>query len=160
MGRPATGHHSCMGTPPAERAPNRVTVTTSLELRLVLSGDLAAPVPCRLAYAATAPFEVAAEFATADGPVTWVFARDLVRDGLTRAVGEGDVVVWPSRGPEGDVVCLALSSPSGRALLEADGAAVAAFVARTDALVPPGSESSLLDLDDVVGRLLSQDDPA
>lgn len=135
--------------------PTPATVTSDLELRLVMGGDRTALVPCRLSYAAERPYEFQAAFSTVDGLVTWVFARDLVRSGLERPVGDGDVVVWPSRGPSSDLVCLALSSPSGRALLEADRAALADFLARTDAVVPPGRESERLDLDDLIGRLLA-----
>lgn len=137
--------------------PTPATVTSELELRLVMGGDRTALVPCRLSYAAESPYELQAEFRTVDGLVTWVFARDLVRSGLDRPVGDGDVVVWPSRGTSTEVICLALSSPSGRALLEADRAAVAEFVQRTDAVVAPGSESDRLDLDGLIEQLLADD---
>ena len=147
------GHNGAVEESPVT-APIPQTVTSDLELRLVMSGDRAAVVPCRLTYRPEAPYELSADFRTVDGVVTWVFARDLVRAGLSGPVGEGDVVAWPSRGPSGDVVCLALSSPSGRALLEADRVAMTAFLDRTEALVPPGSEAGRLDLDTLIARLL------
>lgn len=132
-----------------------LTVTTRLDLRLLLADDRALVVPCHLAYDSGAPYELTATFETGDDAVTWVFARDLVRDGMTGPSGLGDVVVWPSRGAGGEVVCLALSSPSGRALLEADRAALADFLRRTDEAVPPGSEPDHLDVDGLLSALLA-----
>lgn len=153
MPAPTNGHNGAVEETPVT-APMPETVTSDLELRLVMSGDRAAVVPCRLTYRPEAPYELSADFRTVEGVVTWVFARDLVRTGLSGPVGEGDVVAWPSRGPSGDVVCLALSSPSGRALLEADRADLTAFLDRTEAIVPSGREGERLDLDRLIERLL------
>ncbi|MEZ5116968.1 MAG: SsgA family sporulation/cell division regulator [Candidatus Nanopelagicales bacterium] len=135
-------------------APSPGPVTSDLVLRLLLPEDRVMQVPCRVGYDPAAPYEVSATFATTEGDVAWVLARDLLRAGLDAPVGEGDVVVWPSRGPDGPQVCLTLSSPSGRALLEAERGEVEEFLRRTDEAVPPGSESEFLDLDAVVSRLL------
>jgi hypothetical protein len=53
------------------------------------------------------------------------------------------------------VLFLHLRAPSGEALFELSRAAVAAFLRQTEALVPTGSESSLLDLDDELHVLLT-----
>lgn len=129
-------------------------VRADLELRLVLGGDRSAIVPVRLGYRPSDPWAVTAVFRTADGDVTWVFGRDLLEDGLAGPSGEGDVAVWPVTTPRGRVLYLSLASPNGSALLEADPDAVREFLDRTFVLVPAGTESSLLDLDAELERLV------
>ena len=54
---------------------------------------------------------------------------------------------------------LHLRAPSGEALFELSRAAVAAFLRQTEALVPSGTESALLDLDDELHVLLTNGGP-
>jgi hypothetical protein len=138
--------------------PTPTTVTTALDLRLVLGGDRAVVVPATFDYAPGEPYAVTATFSTAEGDVTWVFARDLLDAGLTEPSGDGDVSVWPSRSQGSDVVCVALSSPSGQALLEADRSALQRFLARSYEIVPAGTETDLLDMDAALDALLSAED--
>jgi hypothetical protein len=134
---------------------HKVDVDVEVTLRLVVPDAGPVPLPVSLRYVAAGPVR---------GPrplpgrrrrdlVEWVFARDLLVDGLERATGLGDVHVWPSRGTEGDIVVLALSSPDGRAVLHADADDLRLFVGRTLEVVPTGAEQLHLDLDDVVARL-------
>ncbi len=134
-------------------------VRADLDLRLVLGGDRSVTVPATLSYAATEPFAVSAVFRTGDGDVAWVFGRDLLEDGMTASVGDGDVAVWPSATHGARVVCLSLASPTGSALLEADHDAVQAFLDDSYRLVPMGSESAMLDLDSELAQLLG-DEPS
>jgi hypothetical protein len=53
------------------------------------------------------------------------------------------------------VICLALSSPDGDALLETPSTAVAAWLERTLRAVPPGSEHEQLSMDDGLSALLA-----
>lgn len=50
---------------------------------------------------------------------------------------------------------MALSSPDGDALLEASAAVVSAWLERTLRVVPPGSESEQLGMDDGLAELLT-----
>jgi len=134
-----------------------LSVSADLDLALVLGGDRVVLVPTTLHYSSENPYAVTARFRTGDGDVHWVFGRDLLAEGLTGPAGEGDVTVWPSRGSDGDVVCIALESPSGGALLEADPVHVRGFVDDTYRLVPLGSESGMLDLDAEIAALLGDD---
>ncbi len=68
--------------------------------------------------------------------VQWTFARQLLTDGVSAPAGEGDVQVWPSSTAGSSVVCLSLSSPSGRALFEVPLGELAEFLGRTYAAVP------------------------
>ncbi|KGH44557.1 sporulation protein SsgA [Modestobacter caceresii] len=88
-----------------------------------------------------------------DGGVEWLLSRDLLRAGLIGPVGEGDVRLWPARNGL-DVLFLQLRAPSGEALFEVSGVAVGQFLRETDALVPVGTESELLRVDDELTALL------
>jgi hypothetical protein len=53
------------------------------------------------------------------------------------------------------VLYLHLRAPSGEALFELSRATVAAFLQRTEELVPSGQETAALDVDDALAALLS-----
>ncbi|GAB7189853.1 SsgA family sporulation/cell division regulator [Kineococcus sp. NUM-3379] len=138
--------------------PHRKTeVDVDVSLRLRTAGGTAVPVPASLHYGADDPYAIHALFHGGDADVEWVFARDLLREGLLRPAGAGDVQVQPCQDSADGFprVLLRLSSPDGNAELEADEADVRRFLRRADALVPPGSETRHLDLDDLVSRLVS-----
>jgi|GEM_PF-198779 len=131
-------------------------VERELEVRLVLSPEFGTSVPARLSYFADDPYAVHLAFHTdSDAPVVWVFARELIVEGMFRACGQGDVRVWPARAGGRPLVCLALSSPAGEALLEIPGAPVAEWIEQALRLVPSGAESRRLRLDDGLERLLA-----
>lgn len=135
-------------------------VSSQMNLRLVLTAERSVSVLAILDYAAHEPYSVRATFRTSDGDVNWVFARDLLAEGLRKPAGDGDIAVWPSKSDDIDVLCLSLSSPSGQALMEAPRAEVEDFLTRTYTVVPAGSESSLLDMDLLIERLLEDGGPA
>ena len=131
-------------------------LTRALRLHLVVAGEETLPVDASLSYLATDPYAVTAVFhADDEASVAWTFGRDLLAQGLAEPSGEGDVGIWPSTSRGAAVICLALSSPSGRALLEASRDDVRAFLAATYDLVPQGTESEHLDLEDALVRLLA-----
>ena len=134
---------------------HKVDVDVEVTLRLVVPDSGPVSLPVSLRYVASDPYAVRALFRGGDGEtsVEWVFARDLLVEGLERATGLGDVHVWPSRGEEGELVVIALSSPDGRAVLHADADDLRLFVGRTLSVVPTGQEALHLDLEDVVSRL-------
>ena len=132
---------------------HKVDVDVEVTLRLVVADAGPVPLQVSLRYSAQDPYAVRAVFRGGDAAVEWVFARDLLVTGLREASGLGDVHVWPSRGPEGDIVVISLSSPDGRAVLHADADDMRRFVARTVRVVAPGTEEMHLDLDDVIARL-------
>ncbi|NAZ83547.1 SsgA family sporulation/cell division regulator [Kineococcus sp. R8] len=138
--------------------PHRKTeVDVDVSLRLRTTSGPGLPVPASLHYGADDPYAIHAVFRGGDTDVEWVFARDLLREGLVAPAGEGDVHVRPCpQTADGRArVLLRLSSPDGNAELEADEADVRRFLRRADALVPPGRETRHLDLDDLVHRLVS-----
>ncbi|MFB9377872.1 SsgA family sporulation/cell division regulator [Kineococcus gynurae] len=141
--------------------PHRKTeVDVDVSLRLRTTSGPGLPVPASLHYGADDPYAIHAVFRGGDTDVEWVFARDLLREGLEAPAGDGDVQVQPCMNSAlaGDGrarILLRLSSPDGNAELEADEADVRRFLRRADALVPPGRETRHLDLDDLVARLVS-----
>ncbi|MEU7238401.1 SsgA family sporulation/cell division regulator [Streptomyces chrestomyceticus] len=131
-------------------------VERELELGLVLSPDRSIPVPARLTYRSDDPYAVHVTFHIgSDAPVNWTFARELLVEGVFRPCGHGDVRVWPTKVDGRSLVCMALSSPDGEALLEAPAAAVSAWLERTLRVVPPGSEQDHLGLDKGLSALLT-----
>lgn len=133
------------------------SVTTELELQLVVPGGPPLPVLAGLRYDATDPWAVRVAFHTGgdgNGVVEWLFARQLLTDGTGRSVGEGDVRVWPSVHGGDQVINLAMASPSGAALFEIDQHALAQFLQQTYLAVPTGSEGALVDLDAELALLL------
>lgn len=131
------------------------TVTSEIELRLVVPGGPSLPVVAGLGYAADDPWAVRVAFHTGgegDGLVEWMFARQLLTDGIAGAVGEGDVRVWPAQ--HSRVVNLAMASPSGSALFEIDRDVLVEFLQQTYLAVPTGSEEDAVDLDAELALLL------
>jgi hypothetical protein len=134
------------------------TVTTELELHLVVPGGPSLPVLAGLRYAADDPWAVNVAFHTGgegDGTVEWMFARQLLTDGITTTVGEGDVRVWPSTKGADRIVNLAMASPSGSALFEIDRDGLVEFLQQTYLAVPTGAEDEVVDLDAELAVLLS-----
>ena len=135
--------------------PIPVVITAQITLNLVIGSEFGMPVSASFHYSVHEPLSVRAAFNTGDGAVTWVFARDLLRDGLDHPVGDGDVTCWPATDAGERVLCISLRSPSGQALLEAPYEQVRDFLHRTFDVVPTGAESDFLDLDGLIHDLLS-----
>ncbi len=136
------------------------SVSTELELRLVVPGGPSLPVVAGLTYSANDPWAVRVTFQTggdAEGTVEWMFARQLLTDGIRESVGEGDVRLWPSVSDGARVVNLAMTSPSGSALFEIDRNALVEFLQKTYLAVPTGSEEDVVDLDAELALLLGSE---
>jgi hypothetical protein len=134
------------------------SVSSELPLRLVVPGAASLPVRADMLYDPEDPYAVQVSFHTGNGAtgdvVQWTFARQLLSDGLALPAGEGDVQVWPSSSSGASVVCLSLSSPSGRALFEVPLSELAEFLGRTYEAVPTGAESAHVDVDAELALLL------
>jgi hypothetical protein len=139
---------------PQEVIVNAPAVRSSLGLTLV--AEIPLPMTAHLEYRADDPYAVAAAFHTGDDePVRWVFARDLLDEGLVHPAGDGDVRVIPGRNDWGEhTLALQLASPDGVAVLEASAEDVLAFLEQSYRLVPPGTESDHCDVDAALSMLL------
>src|SRR3954453_13721498 len=138
-----------------------VALTRRFDGRLLLSETREIRLLMQLEYDAMDPYAVTAAFLLADDyEVKWVFARDLLGDGLHRQTGEGDVVVRPKTGGTATEIELMLSVPTGHAQVTLPAETVAAFLEASHDLVPLGAESQHLHLDATIARLLSPDEDA
>jgi len=141
------------------------TVSTELELRLVVPGGPPLPVRADLRYQADDPWAVRVAFhvgdtsggGSAEAVVEWIFARELLVDGLVSPVGDGDVRVWPAYSGADFVMNLAMASPSGSAVFEIDRDPLVEFLRQTYLAVPTGTEAHVIDLDTELTLLLLQD---
>lgn len=135
--------------------PTSWVVSRSLTLELIDATGEASRLDGELEYSSIDPFAVVAVFRAGDNPIRWVFARDLLAEGLFAPVGDGDVHVWPCLSSRAEaVVLIELRSPQGEALVQATSREVSDFLHHTFELVPRGTEDMRLDLDGAVLQLL------
>lgn len=136
------------------------SVQADLQLRLVIAGSVPLPVRAGLRYDVLDPYAVQVSFHTGstgggEGEVVeWTFARSLLTDGVAAPAGDGDVQVWPSTSAGLPVVCLSLSSPSGKALFEVPLPELVQFLTQTYTAVPTGTESDHVDVEAELALLL------
>ena len=139
------------------------TVCSVIELRLVVPGRPSVPLRADLRYTADDPWAVRVSFQVGSGQVgsgqvasggadddevvEWLFARQLLTEGIAGTVGEGDVRVWPSMVGADRIVHLAMASPSGSALFELGRDELVEFLQQTYLAAPTGTEESFVDLD-------------
>lgn len=128
----------------------------TLQLELIDATGTATPMQADLQYEPRDPYAVTAVFMTAAGNVRWTFGRDLLIGGIYEPIGDGDVHVWPCLDSDGrSVVIIELCSPDGEALVQARTGELTAFVKRMTALVAPGAESDLMDLDSTIEAIFA-----
>lgn len=133
------------------------TVRQEIVLECVDADGQAMTLAAELGFDPADPYAVTATFRTTGGDVIWTFARELLSRGLTAPAGEGDVHVWPCLDAAGRaVVIIELSSPDGELLVQAPSKDLNEFVSRTLVAVPHGSESDFMDVDQLIGQLLSE----
>ncbi|MFJ5273387.1 SsgA family sporulation/cell division regulator [Streptomyces sp. NPDC088358] len=134
------------------------TVVHELPVELVVSHDLSVSMGAALRYEADDPYTVRAAFHPLDqgGAVEWLLSRDMLAQALSEHTGHGDVRMWPAGGSERGALYIALRSPAGSALLRLPARGVRFFLRDTRSVVPPGAESSRLDLDAELAELLAE----
>ena len=111
-------------------------------------------VPTTLSYRREDPYALTLAFHANGGDVTWIVSRTLVLQGLATPVGDGDVRVRPGRGGVQPTAILEFTSPDGSLVARARTQELQAFLARTFAVVPVGSESAHVDIDGLLTALL------
>lgn len=123
-----------------------------LELNIFLTlraaSDLHVRVPVRFSYVNRDPYAVQAIFRIAPGQVVhWMFARDMLDEGMQTAVGIGDVKIAPIESSLGRCFSIELETPDGYACLTGSVTPVRAWIAKTYEAVPAGCESEFLNID-------------
>jgi hypothetical protein len=136
------------------------TVSAEVGLRLIVSRDTVVPLMASLFYSGGDPYAIRIVFHTGlDEPVEWVFARDLLADGISGRTGLGDVQVWPSAAEPGigrDMLNIGLSSPSGQAHFAAPAEEITNFLARTYRIVKADEEDKWVGIESELNDLLRQ----
>jgi len=139
--------------------PQPIVISSELVLwRLVVPEGKAVPLQGDLWYKSTDPYAVRLTFYVGDDTLDWVFARSLLIGGLNEPTGTGDVEVGPSRHRGADTVQITLRTSEACAVLEAPARVIAAFLERSCAAVPPGTEHRHLDLDHVARQFIQDID--
>jgi hypothetical protein len=124
-------------------------LSVEITQQLICSFDLR--LNCAFAYDPRDPLAVTLVFGAGTGrPVRWVFSRDLLAEGLTGRVGEGDVVLWPVYDRDGapSSFCVRVGGPH-TALFEIPALPVAQWLAATYGAVPRGAELRGVDWDEL-----------
>jgi hypothetical protein len=130
------------------------TVTCEVTAHVSVVKGTPVPLPAQLHYGITDPYAVRLSLGSSTSrPVTWFFARELLSEGLSRPTGPGDVLVVPGCARRPGSLRVVLSNSAGTALVELTVREVAAFLRRTFALVPAGTESGHLDIDGAITEL-------
>ncbi|MEU3370503.1 SsgA family sporulation/cell division regulator [Streptomyces sp. NPDC006660] len=133
----------------------RETVFMNLEA----DGAGRVPVVTRLTYRADDPFAVGLCFELQeDIAVVWTIERDLLAQGLRRAVGDGDVQVAPQavegrRETRIELAGCGLDGAWGRAVFSAWEPALRHFLDKTYEVVPAGQEQ--IDMDAFLTEVLT-----
>lgn len=114
-------------------------------------------VDATFAYETTNPFAISVLVHTEQGDVVRELSRDLVQAGLSGPAGEGGARLWPTVDIVGrPLLAIELGvRGGGTVVLQAPAYRMGFFVARTTALVPRGTETAHLGLDDLAERLLA-----
>ena len=131
-------------------------ITERMRMEFVDTEGLSTPLDAEFEFDPADPYAVSILFTDEPTPVRWTFARELLIEGFYEPTGDGDVHVWPCLSTDGcSVVILELSSPSGEVLVQVSSRAISAFIHQMVAMVPPGTEANLVDLDAEITKLLS-----
>ncbi len=131
-------------------------ITRAFRLELIGEDGEATPLAAELSYDRQDPYAVAAYFRSGDVEVKWVFARNLLAEGIYEPSGDGDIHVWPSVDALGRAATvIELASPDGEALIQAQTDELCDFLAGTEALVPSGTESEHVDVDGALTKILA-----
>ncbi|MGP4045993.1 SsgA family sporulation/cell division regulator [Streptomyces sp. 2A115] len=124
----------------------------SLTITHWVISDLAVTLNCEFSYNTHDPLAVTLILDT-DGerPVRWIFARELLAEGMAARAGEGDVVLWPGHDQDGEPSSFYVRVGGTRtALFEIPAEPVAKWLARTYDLVSQGTELNGVDWDELV----------
>ncbi|MFI1680776.1 MULTISPECIES: SsgA family sporulation/cell division regulator [unclassified Streptomyces] len=132
-----------------------VTLEQPARARLITPEGRERALSVVLRYSAEDPLAIQMVFpsqASLDGAeVTWIFARQLLEEGMAAPAGSGDVHIWPCGRAR---TVLEFHSHQGLALVQFDKLVLRRFLVRSYAVVPAGGEEEVLDLDRGLSRLL------
>lgn len=132
------------------------TVLAHVMMSFLASEELAFRIPVELEYDVQDPYAVQFTFSLpGDAPVSWVFGRELLVDGVSRPAGEGDVHISPVCDEHLADLHIQLFAGAERAVFRVSAPPLVAFLDRTDRLVPLGHEETRDDIDAELDRILA-----
>lgn len=111
-------------------------------------------------YDPDAPYEVVMDIedpAEAKDGKTWTISRDVLREGISKPAGMGDVFVAPYMGERDGrdlITVITLSSDDGTCALRFKTRELRPFLTLSFAAVPAGTESERLDIDAAILKIL------
>ncbi|MCG8965244.1 MULTISPECIES: SsgA family sporulation/cell division regulator [Streptomyces] len=130
------------------------TVTRTVTAHVSVVKGPPVPLSAELSYDVADPYAVRLSFGEpTTSSVDWVFARELLAEGLRRPTGSGDVLVLPRHRRHPHVMRVLLRNRADAALVELAVPEVSAFLRQTFALVADGTEFLHLDLDRAIREL-------
>ncbi|MFD5270448.1 SsgA family sporulation/cell division regulator [Streptomyces sp. NPDC058335] len=133
------------------------TVTRAMTAHVNTLNRPPVPVPAELHYETATPYAIRLCLGVSTGsPVTWVFARELLAEGLRRPAGLGDVRVVPRRCHHPHSLRVVLSNSAGTALVDLPTAETTDFLQQAFTLVPAGTEDAHMDLDRGIAELVGE----
>ncbi|MFG3206655.1 SsgA family sporulation/cell division regulator [Streptomyces sp. NPDC048192] len=132
---------------------------SSLALQIThwVARRLPLPIECEFSYHCADPLAVTLIFHPAgEYPVRWVFARELLTEGLTARSGRGEVEIWPvhREGRRSLWVRVGDTRTGHTALFEIPAQPVVQWLGRSYALVPRGREMANVDWDELTQLIL------
>ena len=130
------------------------TVTKTLTLSVsAVTGD--ADLEAELRYDPSDPIAVALAIGTECGePVVWVFARELLAEGIKDCAGEGDITIEPASDIDSRELRITLATDCLATML-APRDEVIEFLVETYSVVPTGAEFDRIDWDAEIASLLT-----
>ncbi|MEU5139435.1 MULTISPECIES: SsgA family sporulation/cell division regulator [unclassified Streptomyces] len=135
------------------------SVTREVTVYVSVEGERRVPLPARWHYDRSDPYAVRLCLGEPVArPVTWVFARDLLMEGMRRPAGVGDVLVFPRHRCLPGIARIVLRSTGGAALIEIAVPEVTGFLESTCDLVPTGTESLHIDIEGGLAELTGRSD--
>ena len=140
-----------------DRLSDPTPISGRIVVRFFAADEVVLPVLTDLRYESADPYAVTMKFHVyGNHTVQWVLGRELLMSGQHRPTGAGDVHVWPSPHLDPDTVCISLRSKGKAVVLAARAQSLDAFLKKTLAAVPLGSEEQHLDMDGIARQLLER----
>ncbi|KAA0940232.1 SsgA family sporulation/cell division regulator [Streptomyces apricus] len=116
------------------------------------------PLALTFEYSAHQPFTVVMVLHALGQDVEWNLSREQLLTGLRQHEGCGDIAVWPSVRRQGEeVVRMRLGPPESGVIVEIERATLGAWLESTLGLIPRGSETDHLFLDQVIDDIFETD---
>jgi Streptomyces sporulation and cell division protein, SsgA len=131
-------------------------LAADLSARLLHRGSKSVAARIHLKYRSTDPYAVEMTIRVRDQkPITWMFGRELLDDGLRQQSGLGNVTITPCPQAPTVLVHVKLRDDIGAADLEMRSEPVAEFLRLTYLQVPEGTEGLFVVIEDDVSAVAS-----